>query len=384
MKLHAESTVFNDDKLTGDVNDAAKTATDNITQIDSNGIWVTPTNKKPSNTSTGAGATGAKIDGTNGFGIWNNGVNVAQYGTSARVGSETSGHVNIASTGMQVYGSSGSTLLANIGYGEGTGPSGSSATAPYYSLGVRTGTIGNYSVVEGNNNTASGFASHAEGEYAEATGVHAHAQNNGTIARYSQTVIGEYNVAQGSNTGRSSGDLAFIIGNGVSNNARSNALTVDWEGNVKASSFYDTINLSLGSYNASGFLTNTGGTIHFSIPTGRVFPNGTTVSSISFDCVARVANANGTGYYCIKSSNNGTGPASINSLGGSAFYNAGNVAKSISNNMWTISLNGGTNITIAMGSGDDFFSGTSTIRGYTNNQPVTLMLTNISVLLSLS
>lgn len=54
----------------------------------------------------------------------------------------------------------------------------------------------------------------------------------GRIGRYLltdsdyQTAIGQYNISD------SNGTYAFIIGNGTANNARSNALTVDWSGNV--------------------------------------------------------------------------------------------------------------------------------------------------------
>ena len=51
--------------------------------------------------------------------------------------------------------------------------------------------------------------------------------------RKSQVAIGEYNVLDTGGTGTNTrGDYAFIIGNGTSSSARSNALTVDWEGNV--------------------------------------------------------------------------------------------------------------------------------------------------------
>lgn len=99
---------------------------------------------------------------------------------------------------------------------------------------------GNMSHAEGDNSVASGSRSHAEGsstasgEYAhsegdetEARGSRSHAQNSNTIAGYnSQTVIGKYNDNQS--------DTAFEIGNG-SSAGRSNALTVDWDGNVDAS-----------------------------------------------------------------------------------------------------------------------------------------------------
>ena len=75
----------------------------------------------------------------------------------------------------------------------------------------------------------SGHASHAEGYRTLASGDAAHTQNIGTIANYSaQTAIGKYNNVQQ--------DTAFEIGNGTADDARSNALTVDWNGNVNIAS----------------------------------------------------------------------------------------------------------------------------------------------------
>ena len=149
-------------------------------------------------------------------------------------------------------------------------------------VGSHTGNIGNYSVAEGNYTTASGFASHAEGEnttasgnssHAEgnnttASGIYSHAEGNNTIASsynthaegcytvasghsshaegkntrtngaYShaegnytiassenQHVQGKYNIEDTTNT------YAHIVGNGTSSIARSNAHTLDWNGN---------------------------------------------------------------------------------------------------------------------------------------------------------
>lgn len=60
------------------ISNAAKTATNFITNIDSSGIWVTPSGLKPTNTSTGAGATGTRING-NGMQIYKGGIEVASY-----------------------------------------------------------------------------------------------------------------------------------------------------------------------------------------------------------------------------------------------------------------------------------------------------------------
>ena len=73
----------------------------------------------------------------------------------------------------------------------------------------------------------------AEGYGVEASGAYSHAQNYNTVAAYDdQTALGKFNDNQ-SNT-------AVEIGNGTSNAARSNALTVDWYGNVETAGGIET------------------------------------------------------------------------------------------------------------------------------------------------
>lgn len=78
----------------------------------------------------------------------------------------------------------GTTDIAHFGYGEGQAQSGT-AEAPYYTLGTRASgsTVGNYSVAEGLNVTATGYGSHAEGENTVAQSGCAHAEGRGTVAR---------------------------------------------------------------------------------------------------------------------------------------------------------------------------------------------------------
>jgi len=221
------------------------------------------------------------------------GQQVAQFKSYAQLGLSSGAHSVIDSDGQRFYGSDGTTLLANIGYGDGIDEQGQTATAPYYTFGTRnSNSAGNYSVVEGYACTASNWAahaegahstargnsshaeggatdasgeeshaegrwaeangdqshaeghdtrangdqSHAEGLYSYANGYGSHAQNEGTLADGDcQTTIGKYNVSDTTS--------AFIIGNGEadptfpddpSTATRSNALTVDWNGNVKA------------------------------------------------------------------------------------------------------------------------------------------------------
>ena len=112
---------------------------------------------------------------------------------------------------------------------------------------------GNLSHAEGNNTTASGTASHAEGATTLASGTYSHAEGGSSraVGDYSHaegrsTRAGSaYSHAEGDNTiaaspcqhvqGKlniqdSNGKYAFIIGNGISTDARSNAFAIDWNG----------------------------------------------------------------------------------------------------------------------------------------------------------
>lgn len=124
-------------------------------------------------------------------------------------------------------------------------------------------TIGPYSHAEGYNNTASGWNSHAEGEYnvasesnahaeglqttasgmashaegsgTTASGAYSHAEGEGTVAGGKGSHAGGmYNISDTSTIDRKTGRRKYthIIGNGTSDTARSNAHTLDWEGNA--------------------------------------------------------------------------------------------------------------------------------------------------------
>ena len=133
-------------------------------------------------------------------------------------------------------------------------------------VGTRIGDIGGFSVSEGDENIASGYASHAEGSGTTASGLNSHAEGTGTTASdhcshaegFNTTASGLYSHAEGSGT-TASGILshteglgtkaqghhqhvqgkynienttyAHIVGNGTSDTARSNAHTLDWNGN---------------------------------------------------------------------------------------------------------------------------------------------------------
>lgn len=79
---------------------------------------------------------------------------------------------------------------------------------------------------EGFNTTASGVQSHAEGARTVASGSNSHAEGSDTIAKGdAQHAQGKFNIEDTANK------YAHIVGNGTSDTARSNAHTVDWNGN---------------------------------------------------------------------------------------------------------------------------------------------------------
>ena len=105
---------------------------------------------------------------------------------------------------------------------------GDNATASNFAShaeGNRTTASGESSHAEGSNTTASGIQSHAEGYNTTASGQISHAEGRGTVAQgKNQHVQGIYNIEDTTS--------AHIVGNGGDNYSRSNAHTLDWQGNA--------------------------------------------------------------------------------------------------------------------------------------------------------
>lgn len=82
---------------------------------------------------------------------------------------------------------------------------------------------------------ASGVDSFAQGYYTSASGYYSYAHGANTIANHkSQHVFGECNVEDPSSAAISArGTYVEIVGNGLGLNARSNARTLDWDGNER-------------------------------------------------------------------------------------------------------------------------------------------------------
>ncbi len=136
----------------------------------------------------------------------------------------------------QAFGS-GTIASGEYSHAEGAGPKASGAAS--HAEGYRTVASGQTSHAEGNeteasspnshaegnNTTASGNSSHAEGYSTTASGEYSHAEGRTTIAQgNNQHVQGKYNIADTTS--------AHIMGNGSGSSNRSNAHTLDWQGNA--------------------------------------------------------------------------------------------------------------------------------------------------------
>ena len=103
-----------------------------------------------------------------------------------------------------------------VASGDGSHAEGNNTTASSY-----------YSHAEGDSTVASGDSSHAEGFSTLASGAYSHAEGYYTAARSAyQHVQGKYNIKDTDRV------YAHIVGNGTDEDNRSNAHTLDWEGNA--------------------------------------------------------------------------------------------------------------------------------------------------------
>lgn len=141
---------------------------------------------------------------------------------------------------------------------EGDNCSAPNAASYAHAEGHSTTASGKYSHSEGEQTSANGVSSHSEGLQTSATGSGAHAEGEGTVAEgyashaegCNTSSVGDYSHAEGIETIASSsvegqhvegkfnaideeGKYAHIIGNGADDEHRSNAMTVDWNGNAE-------------------------------------------------------------------------------------------------------------------------------------------------------
>lgn len=116
-------------------------------------------------------------------------------------------------------------LDGDISHAEGMGTVASGSYS--HAEGAGAEASGNASHAEGTGTLAEGYASHAEGYSTKASGEGSHAEGYLTTAFSTyQHVQGRCNIEDANNT------YAHIVGNGERGDSRSNAHTLDWEGNA--------------------------------------------------------------------------------------------------------------------------------------------------------
>ena len=163
------------------------------------------------------------------------------YSVASGNSSVASGFYSVASGFYSV--ASGYSSVASSEYSVASGYS--SVSSGYYSV-----ASGYYSVASGHYSVASGFSSVASGYYSVASGAYSVASGNYSVASGAYSVAsGDFSVVLARNgetmssyqtiVGRFNAKVAglFIIGNGTSDTARSNAFVVDDSGNVTAKYF---------------------------------------------------------------------------------------------------------------------------------------------------
>lgn len=178
---------------------------------------------------------------------------------------------------------------------------------------------GRYSVRIGGSNTVSGNCSVAIGYSSDVSG-----KNSTAIGHYlknisdNQLLIGKYNI---------SSDYPFIIGNGSSDTERSNALTVDWDGNITGKSLTsaNALKLGFGSSNifkpyftkgdsitltiyAVGYVTTGGKEVAMYVPLSRPIIAGGSVSVASVNGLTIRQNGK---YLYSSSASNSVNPSSF-------------------------------------------------------------------------
>lgn len=156
-----------------------------------------------------------------GYGAHAEGSQTQALGSSSHAeGNETIAHVNASHA-------EGDTTVA---WGEASHAEGCETKAAgnqSHAEGFQTMASGNSSHAEGKESQANGYTAHAEGLNTRANGRASHSEGTETIAAsHNQHAQGKFNIVDKSEK------YAHIVGNGEDNTNRSNAHTLDWNGNA--------------------------------------------------------------------------------------------------------------------------------------------------------
>lgn len=206
------------------------------TRINNNGLMIN--NQKTVIAHIGYGTAGDPNGGNSEYAFYTFGERAD--GTSSGGYSLVEGFANTA-TGFCAHAEGWRSTASGTGsHAEGTATVSSNQSS--HAEGVTTTASGSGSHAEGSETVASEQSAHAEGEHSVSSGLASHAEGHGTeaigdfshasgfetiAASQCQTVIGNFNIKDANS------NYVFIIGNGTYD-IRSNALTVDWSGNITA------------------------------------------------------------------------------------------------------------------------------------------------------
>ena len=259
--------------VVGSTTITADSATDTLTLVAGTNITLTPdaTNDKITISSSGGTSYTLPVATSSALGGVKSGTDITVDSSgNVSVNDDSHNHVISNVDGLQSALDGKAASSHTHSYLSNSNPTGTGS----FSLNRKNGsTVGSYSFAEGFNTTASKVYSHAEGGSTTASGVSSHAEGSYTIASgdcshaegSSTTASGVYSHAEGCYT-IASGDYqhvqgkyniedttsAFIIGNGTNINSRSNAMTVDWNGNVNiAGDITNGSGISLNSLNSN-------------------------------------------------------------------------------------------------------------------------------------
>nr|DAG31142.1 MAG TPA: hypothetical protein [Caudoviricetes sp.] len=156
--------------------------------------------------------------------VLQNSISLGRVGDIGMGSSAIGGGVTASGNGSHAEGS-GTTASGESSHAEGSGTTASGESS--HAEGEGTIASGSFSYAGGSGTTASGECSHAEGGGTTASGECSHVEGAYTIASsQNQHVQGKYNIED------TEGKYAHIVGNGTDEDTRSNAHTLDWQGNA--------------------------------------------------------------------------------------------------------------------------------------------------------
>lgn len=163
------------------------------------------------------------------FNKYNSNIASGEYSFSSGEESSATGQSSFAANGSLAegyYSHAVNQSQANGLYAHSEGEDAQANGQGSHAEGYLTKANGSYSHSEGFRTQTNEDAAHAEGEYTVAAGEASHAEGSGTIAHYYQHAQGKFNIEDTENK------YAHIVGNGQSDEERSNAHTIDWSGNA--------------------------------------------------------------------------------------------------------------------------------------------------------